>query len=237
LLNESASVITLCDDPTPVVATEDVEEKNVFSKLKIPSLSNMFDRSRTPSPEPELAPVEPPPVPRRMVILVVGLKPFRGTWSSSKRPGESVIKYQLLNGCISIVVPVKTGAPLVAWDTMTLDKLWEVTLPAPDSPTTEDGRFEGIIAVMCEYLELCVDWERVKLHHSDDLKEEVDVANDVVIPTEDEKPVDQVEKQKREALRDAVTLLVAGAIRSKQSKEVKDSVDEDRSGIAMWRIP
>ncbi|KAH6909509.1 hypothetical protein BKA70DRAFT_1276349 [Coprinopsis sp. MPI-PUGE-AT-0042] len=233
------SVITLCDDPTPVVATEEVEEKKMFSKLTIPSLSNMFDRSRTPSPEPELAPVVPPPVPRRMVILVVGLKPFRGTWASSKRPWGKRHQVPAANGCISIVIPVKTGAPLVAWDTMTLDKLWEVTLPAEGCTTTEDGRFEGIIAVMCEYLELCVDWERFRLPHS----ESVDVADGVVIPTEYDKEVDhgrspgEEEKQKREALRDAVTLLVAGAIRSKQSKEVKDAVDEDRSGIAMWRIP
>jgi hypothetical protein len=61
-----------------------------------------------------------------MVILCVGLKPHRSLWTTSARPGESVIKYLLLNGCPAIVVPVKIGAPLVAWDALTLEELWKV---------------------------------------------------------------------------------------------------------------
>jgi hypothetical protein len=42
----------------------------------LPSLYNLFSRSRTPSPEPTLTPFLLPSVPRRMVALVVGLKPY-----------------------------------------------------------------------------------------------------------------------------------------------------------------
>ena len=45
------------------------------------------------------------------------------------------------------------------------------------------------------------------------------------------------EEKKREALKSAVKVLVAAAVRSGESKEVKDQVDKERSGIAMWRIP
>lgn len=38
-------------------------------------------------------------------------------------------------------------------------------------------------------------------------------------------------------VKDAVALLVAGAVRSGESKQVKDKIDKERSGIAMWRIP
>ena len=41
-----------------------------------------------------------------------------------------MINYILLNGCPAIVVPVKVGAPLVAWDGLTLEQLWKVSLPA-----------------------------------------------------------------------------------------------------------
>ncbi|KAJ6499558.1 hypothetical protein C8R47DRAFT_1068495 [Mycena vitilis] len=41
----------------------------------------------------------------------------------------------------------------------------------------------------------------------------------------------------RKALKSALGLLVAAAVRSGASKEVKKEVDKERSGIAMWRIP
>jgi hypothetical protein len=145
----------------------------------------------------------------------------------------------LLNGCPAIVVPAKLGAPLLAWDTLTLEELWDVELPPPPPPSdgasitetrSASGKFEGIVDVIFEYLDLCVDWERC-------------VVPDVVSAGD----VGDVSKEKEEsgtrdlgakgALRDAVTLLVAAAIRSKTSEEAKKELDADRSGIAMWRIP
>ncbi|KAG2003405.1 hypothetical protein CC2G_004007 [Coprinopsis cinerea AmutBmut pab1-1] len=254
LLKESASVIHLCDPPKPAVEEKEKEDESFLDKLKIPALSNLFDRSRTPSPEPALAPVPPPPVPRRMVIVVVGLKPFRSMWSSSKRPEESVIKYILVNGCPSIVVPVKVGAPLLAWDTMTLEKLWDISLPVEGEEKSADGKFEGVVDTLCEYLDLCVDWDRVRVPESTEGTES-DGEIEVVVSAEggeDAKGTkgdgksglepqvqlkDATLEEAKEALKDAITLLVAGAVRTKDSAEVKEEIDEDRSGIAMWRIP
>ncbi|CAA7257329.1 unnamed protein product [Cyclocybe aegerita] len=142
----------------PIVG-EDHSHHRMFpvSELSIPAPANKFSKSRTPSPEPALTTLPPPPVPRRMVILLVGLKPHRKIWTSSARPGESVINYILLNGCPSIVVPVKVGAPLVTWDGLTLEQLWEVELPETRGGKSASGRFEGIINVLFEYLDLCVD--------------------------------------------------------------------------------
>ena len=220
LLIESASVITLCNSPPPAPqgCAAPVPEKFHVS-LSVSDLRkvNFLNRSRTPSPEPSFAPVPAPPVPRRMVVLILGLKPHRKIWTSSQRPSESVINYQLLNGCPSIVVPVKLGAPLLAWDSLTLEQLWQVELP-PDGGTSTSGKFEGITKVLFEYLDLCVDWDRV------------------VVPGIDG-PALKTEEGKKLVLKNSLEILLAAVVRSVESREVKKEVDKERCGIAMWRIP
>ncbi|KAF8473852.1 hypothetical protein BDZ91DRAFT_712697 [Kalaharituber pfeilii] len=47
--------------------------------------------------------------------------PFRaGMWSTSRRPGASVIHYHLLNGCPALVIPTTSSAPVNAWSPITL---------------------------------------------------------------------------------------------------------------------
>ncbi|KAL0069562.1 hypothetical protein AAF712_003220 [Marasmius tenuissimus] len=272
LLNESASIITLCSAPLPHADPVTVSEEKtapvaaqseagpasrfslekIKSNLHVPELTNRFmrSRSRSPSPtsqadketrtagdssftssasesemNPKLTDLPLPPTPRRLVILVVGIKPHRKLWTTSARPEESVIQYILLNGCPSIVVPVKVGAPLIAWDTLTLEQLWEVELPPAPTVTKEGdgelqlqsttGKFEGIVQVLLEFLDLCIDWERV-------------------IQLRDE---EVTEEKKRAEVKAALTLLVASAVRSRDSKEARKELDKERSGIAMWRIP
>ncbi|TFK47590.1 hypothetical protein OE88DRAFT_1665817 [Heliocybe sulcata] len=214
LLNESASVISLASPPPPPETEQKPEEHHSSLSVKLPNLSNLFERSRTPSPEPALAPPASPPQPRRLVILVVGLKPHRTFWTTSARPSESVIRYQLLNGCPAIVVPAKVGAPLLAWDTLTLEHLWGVKLPEEsETATQQPGHgFQGIVNVMFEYVDLCIDWERLVLPEGD-------------------------RDDKKDTVKNAISLLVAAAVRSGNSKEVKKEVDKERSGIAIWRIP
>lgn len=233
LLAESASVISLAKAPTPpptpapnVAESHSSLKLSLPSRSDLPSLSNLLARSRTPSPEPTLTPLPPPPTPRRLVLVVVGLKPHRTFWTTSRRPEESVIQYQLLNGCPAVVVPVKIGAPLLAWDCLTLEELWKVKLPSTDSEASADGKYEGIVTVIFEFLDLCVDWKRLVLP-----QEVTDAAQNA-----DQNPDEKSETRTR-ALRDAVGLLVASAIRSGESEEVKQDVDKERSGIAMWRIP
>ena len=239
LLAESALVISFAKAPQPpseqAASPPAAAASHSLSSLKLPNLPNLtsaFSRSRTPSPEPALAPLPPPPQPRRLVVVVVGLKPHRTFWTTSQRPSESVIQYQLLNGCPAIVVPAKVGAPLLAWDTLTLEQLWKVALPAGDGPgaASKDGKFEGIASVLYEYLDLCIDWDRVVLSEAGDQGGE-----DAAAVQDGDAKFD--EEKKREAVKSAVTVLVAAAVRSGESKEVKDQVDKERSGIAMWRIP
>ena len=241
-MNESASAIALCDAPPPTAPETSVgqtpekpQNPEHQHALSLPSLSkfNILARSRPPSPEPTIAPLPVPPVPRRLVILLVGIKPHRKAWTLSARPGEGVIGYVLLNGCPAIVVPAKLGAPLLAWDTLTLEKLWDVELPPPPNGAnitetrSASGRFEGIVNVIFEYLDLCVDWERFVVPGAASPGDVGDVS----------KETGTRDLGAKSALKDAVTLLVAAAIRSKTSKEAKKELDADRSGIAMWRIP
>ncbi|KAF6757689.1 hypothetical protein DFP72DRAFT_989211 [Ephemerocybe angulata] len=271
LLAESASVITLCDRPEAVVE-EPEDSSSSLAKLKpqlkehFSSLSDVFkkhSRSRSPSPSPgdssntpdpdgalppspSMVPPSPTPYPpRHMVIVVLGLKPHRSLWTTSKRPGESVIRYLLLNGCVSILVPVKPGAPLVAWDVLTLKKLWDIDLPpkveageisesAPtETPRSKSGRFEGVVQVMYEYLDLCVDWERVALPGLPEADAAQGGSGAYTTTTIASGFSGDGEC---EALKDAVTLLVASAVRSGGSKAARDDIDEERAGIAMWRI-
>ncbi|KAJ7632109.1 hypothetical protein FB45DRAFT_745083 [Roridomyces roridus] len=220
LLKESAMVISLCTAPEVAPTAAVPAKESHFSldipKMKMPLLKNLT-RSRPPSPtEPQhsLAPIQPPPTPRRMVIVCVGIKPHRALWTTSARPSESVINYVLLNGCPAVVIPVKVGAPLVAWDALTLEDLWKVQLPAND--TEDQGKFGGIVNVLFEYLDLCVDWQRVVVSGDSETAGDVD---------------------RRKALKSALALLVASAVRSGNSKEVKKEIVKERSGLAMWRIP
>jgi len=226
LLTESASVISFASPPpSPPATPEPRSSLAVPSRIELPNISNMFFRSRTPSPEPALTPLPAPPTPRRLVIIVIGFKPHRTLWTTSARPSESVIQYQLLNGCPAIVVPVKVGAPLVAWDTLTLEHLWEISLPVEGG--SEDGtKFHGVVTVLFEFLDLCIDWDRIVL--SPKQGSPVPGETDTILQGPDEK---------KSAVQDAVKLLLAGAVRSGSSKEARREVDKDRSGIAMWRIP
>jgi hypothetical protein len=141
-----------------------------------------------------------------------------------------VINYQLLNGCPAVVVPVKLGAPLLAWDSLTLEQLWEVELPA-EGQKSGSGRFEGIVGVLFEYLDMCVDWGRVVVP--------IAAGGDDVAAGDKGQSEDQAasEEKEKQSLRGALEVVVAAAVRSGESKEVKKEVDKGRSGIAMWRIP
>lgn len=245
LLKESASAIFLCEVPVVAVEISELQvplpespptnlppqaDTTSSSRLRLPSLSKYLPhtRSRTPSPEPQLAPLPTPIAPRRLVLLVLGMKPHRKLWTTSARPGESVINYFLLNGCPAVVVPAKLGAPLIAWDTLTLEKLQELELP--DAADNGGEKLKGVVQVLLEYLDLCIDWNRVTLESGEDVtKEEAGgaVGRSVLNTLED----------KRDAVKNALTLLLLAAVCSKDSKQVKKEVDLERAGIVIFRIP
>lgn len=137
--------------------------------------------------------------------------------------------YQLLNGVPAIVLPVKPGAPLVAWDGLTLEQLWKID---PKKPEGEKGGIWGIINVLAEYLEFCVDFERVVLNKAT----AEPLSSDVILEVDDQN-MDEVMKAKKNAIRNALTVFTIGAVRSGESKEVRKNLDKERAGMVMWRIP
>ncbi|KIO16808.1 hypothetical protein M407DRAFT_33539 [Tulasnella calospora MUT 4182] len=175
--------------------------------------SNTVDRTDF-DPLAESATSSGTPLPsRRMIILPIGIKPHRArAWTSSARPGESVMRYVLFNGqCPSVVVPVKPGSPLVAWHTPTLAQLGEIG---------KGGGVEGVVRILLEYVELCVDWERMLV-----------VVSKGRIGAGGEKEL------KMQAIKDALTLLVGNLVEAGQSQDVKEKVDLDRAEIVFFRLP
>jgi hypothetical protein len=158
-----------------------------------------------------------PPPNRRMVVLVVAISPHRvGVWTSSQRPGESVINYLLLNGCPALVVPIKPGSPLIAWHAMTLKSLHNL------NGGVDGQAFKDVLDNLVNYLEFCVDDERVQLPPNY-------AENSGITGTDLE--------IKRKAVRVGMELVLAGAVRSGNSAKVKKEIDSERAGIAFFRIP
>jgi hypothetical protein len=180
-----------------------------------------------------------------MVLLVLGIKPHRHYWTTSARPSESVIEYILLNGCPAIVVPVRPGSPLIGWDTLTLEQLHKI---GKQPGGVESTKAKGVVKVLLEYLDLCVDWERVVVpggdvgaegekekngDTGDDSPDAEAAAENSQGKTEDGATLET----KHAVMKEAVSVLVAGAINSWDSKEAKKAVDFERAGIVMFRIP
>ncbi|KAG9093387.1 hypothetical protein FRC06_011534 [Ceratobasidium sp. 370] len=266
LLAESASIIKLCEDPpppTPQPAPADVQEpakdgapieaphptppkSPMLKATEIASglghkLSSFLHRPTSPAPSADSRPESKPPsaqpspalsasalpavapTPRRILVIVLGLSPHRKLWTTSARPGESVMNYHLLNGCPALVLPATSAhgsTPLVAWDTLTLEHMHTI---GKDQGGVDGEAFNGIVTCLFEYLSLCVDWEHI------------------VIPDEVKKNTDEVaigdNDFKKKIVRDGLELVLAGAVRSHSSKAVKDEVDTDRAGVAMFRMP
>jgi hypothetical protein len=167
---------------------------------------------------------------RRFVLFALGIKPHRlNMWTSSKRPGESLIQYVLLSGVPAVVLPAARGTPLVAWHTKTLEQLWKLNVPVDAAVAVAHGHqlaikgsqneegantFAGVLAALAEYVGMCVDWSRVELPSAS--------AAD--------------EAGKRAEVNKALAILLAAAVRSGESKQVKNEVDPERAGIAFWRI-
>jgi len=128
-----------------------------------------------------------------------------------------------------MVLPAKPGSPLIAWNTLTLEELHKLELP--DAEDQGGSKFKGVVDVFCEYMELCIDWVRVKLEQNDA------VQNDVAGQLTPSESIISSDIDKRQTVRNALTLLLVSAVCSKDSKEVLKEVDVERAGIVVFRIP
>lgn len=131
-----------------------------------------------------------------------------------------------------MVLPAIPGSPLIAWNTLTLEELHKLELP--DAEGQGGDKFKGVVNVFCEYAELCIDWDRVKLENNDVVQSEQ--LDDVPPKTPSESTISS-DTDKRQAVRNALTLLLISAVCSKDSKQVTKEVDVERAGIVVFRIP
>ncbi|KAH7097595.1 hypothetical protein BKA62DRAFT_716158 [Auriculariales sp. MPI-PUGE-AT-0066] len=144
---------------------------------------------------------------RRMVILLLGIKPHRG----------SVIcaAYQLFNGCPAIVLPMRSGGPLLGWHTMTLQGLH-------DAWYRDGGGFGSTSA-------------RQRTTEIDRITQTL-----FMFETEfrlyEEEDEEAIWVNKRLAVARALELLVVAAAQS-DSMELRRNVDRARTGIAFFRLP
>jgi len=167
---------------------------------------------------------------RRMLVVLLGIKPHRGTvWTSSERPEESLMRYQLLDGAPSIVLPMRQGGPLVGWHAMTLqgmhDEWYRDGGGRETSRRTTMSAVERITGNLFEYVDGCVDWERV------DTGGGVSPGTGYYHASQEEE-----DARKRLAVGRALELLVTAATGC-DSAALRKKVDRSRAGIAFFRLP
>lgn len=122
------------------------------------------------------------------------------------------MNYTLLNGCPAMVVPIRTGTPLIAWHGCTLKMLQTM------EGGVEGAIFEKVLDRLNEYVGLCVDWDRI------------------VFPEGTKGEGESNESAGLRIVKDGLRLILAGAVRSKDSAEVKKKIDGERAGIVFFRI-
>lgn len=132
----------------------------------------------------------PPPMgndatPRRLVLLLLGIKPYKlNMWTTSQRPGESIMNYLLFDGCPAIILPARPGTPLIAWDSITLKELYRLK-----GDTTKE---KGVVDCWYEFLNLCVELERVRSERDKDvLRDAIEICVHAALKSADCKAVDK----------------------------------------------
>ncbi|KAF2842915.1 hypothetical protein M501DRAFT_924597 [Patellaria atrata CBS 101060] len=160
----------------------------------------------------------------RLVVLFVGIAPFRADmWSTSRRPGCGTLIFHLLDGCPALVVPVTGNAPIVAWSPWTLAQMRAsgglgASASASASVSVSVGTSDvgnGTYRAEWQHEQLC-EW----------LDGIVSVAH--LSPGIREKYIDVLGR--------AVSLVINGALASERAgKTVLGKVDPERAGICMFR--
>jgi hypothetical protein len=90
----------------------------------------------------------------RLFISLVGIKPFRTTWASSRRPDEGRLHYHSPDGVPAIVLPVKAGTPLISWHASTLKDAFTGDVNEWQTQSRQD---------VFSFLEQVIDWQFVQM--------------------------------------------------------------------------
>jgi hypothetical protein len=111
---------------------------------------------------------------KRLAIFFMGISPYRtsATWSQAKVPNEARIRFHLLTHIPTIVVPIKSTAPVCAWSPWTLEQIL----------SGEDGyKAESHQADILRYLDTIVDPAFIRKESKDQWRQELSDSLSVVI--------------------------------------------------------
>jgi len=73
---------------------------------------------------------------RRLAIFLLGISPYRNSWSQSRIPNEARISCHVFTHIPAIILPVKQNCPVVAWSPWTLEQM---TLSQPLPPASRNS--------------------------------------------------------------------------------------------------
>lgn len=73
---------------------------------------------------------------RRLAIFLLGISPYRNSWSQARIPNEARISTHVFTHIPAIILPVKSDCPVVAWSPWTLEQM---TLGQPYSPPSRSS--------------------------------------------------------------------------------------------------
>jgi len=100
----------------------------------------------------------------------------------------------------------------------------------------ESDKAQGVASVIYEYLGLCVNWERMIVPGKRGEEAHEAAATETGTP-EGTDQSDAPADWKKEALKDAVRILVTKCYQEQRKQGGKEELDLDRAGIVMFRIP
>ena len=142
-----------------------------------------------------------------MFVGFIGIDPFRGVWTQSRRPEEAKLLVHIANGVPGLVIPVLPGAPYQLWSTLPLLSLLRLPADSPAYPTH--------IAAVVALLSSIIDWNA--FHLPSDAK--------------------STSKEDKEAALTRALELVFEAMRLLRGVEVvKKRVDAERAGVVGLRF-
>lgn len=70
---------------------------------------------------------------RRLAIFLLGISPYRNSWSQARIPNEARISIHVFTHVPAIILPAKSNCPVVAWSPWTLEQM---TLGQPYNPSS-----------------------------------------------------------------------------------------------------
>jgi len=173
---------------------------------------------------------------QRLAIFLLGISPYRNSWSQSRIPNEARISCHVFTHIPAIVLPVKPNCPVVAWSPWTLEQMTvSEPLTAPTRPPGKRAARRPKIDMDLAYGEAHMESLMGRVYDAGaHLHELLDFANLVVdrdlLPPE-------IRGRWTERLGAALEDLVNASVRTTAvlGHDLGGVCDMERAGVAMFR--